>query len=588
MFLYNLLPSSVSREIAPNIFDVLAFILVVGAIILLLHGIHETTVSRDIIDINPISLNIGYLPEYALRTILRMLIAIVISLLFAFIYAALAAKSRRAEMFLIPVLDVMQSVPILGFLTFTLFFFMNLYPGRVLGAELAAIFAIFTSQVWNMTFSLYQSLRNIPKDLEEVSRSFCLSGWQKFWKLDVPFGMPGLVWNTMMSMSGSWFFVVASEMIAVGDTVISLPGIGSYVALAIKQKDLLAVFYAMLTMFLVIVLYDQLLFRPIVAWADKFRFERTTIVASSDSWVLDLFHKTKLLRFLGCNVWRIFLPFSNIFGKLFRILRKIQFFPTGHFKTLRYSQRVLCFLDIIWLLLIYFATICVAWKAFKYISANLSYNDFLNAVWLGCITMIRVVVLIIIATFIWVPIGVWIGLRPKISKRIQPLAQFLAAFPSNLFFPLVVSAVVYYNLNPDIWLSLLMMLGTQWYILFNVIAGASAFPNDLREAAKSFHVTGWCWWRSVILPGIFPYYVTGAVTACGGAWNASIISEVVSWGNIHLRASGLGAYIAQATEESNLPEVVLGIVVMCFFVLCLNRLLWRPLYVYSVRNLRFK
>ena len=247
-------------------------------------------------DYAPVSLDPANLPEYALRTILRMLVAIVFSLLFTFLYGALAAKSRRAEMVLIPLLDILQSVPILGFLTFTVIFFMGLFPGRVLGAELAAVFAIFTSQAWNMTFSFYQSLRNVPKDLEEAARSFHLSGWLRFWRLDVPFSMPGLVWNTMMSMSGGWFFVVASEAISVGDTTVTLPGIGSYVALAIKEQNLPAVGYALLAMLLVIVLYDQLLFRPIVAWADKFRFEQTVSATAPTSWVLDLFRRTKALR----------------------------------------------------------------------------------------------------------------------------------------------------------------------------------------------------------------------------------------------------------------------------------------------------
>ncbi|MBL0848889.1 MAG: ABC transporter permease subunit [Candidatus Liberibacter ctenarytainae] len=587
MSVYNFLPLSVSRDIAPNIFDFLAFILVIGIIILFLHGVHEATVSSNIVDIVPISLDVIYLPAYAFRTTLRMLIAIVISLLFTFAYATLAAKSRRLGMVLIPILDVMQSIPILGFLTFTVFFFMNLYPGRVIGAELAAIFAIFTSQVWNMTFSLYQSLCNIPKDLEESSRSFHLSGWKKFWKLDVPFSMPGLVWNMMMSMSGSWFFVVASEMIVVGDTVVSLPGIGSYVSLAIIEQNLSAIFYAMVTMFCVIMLYDQLLFRPIICWSDKFHLERTTLTHFSDSWVLSLFRKTQLLRFIGYNSYKIVLPFSSSLKKLFCIFKKMRHYFPDHFTLFVHNQKISFIVDIIWLFTVCSVTLGVAWTAFEYVSESLTYNDLLNAFWLGCITMVRVVVLIVIVTIIWVPIGVWIGLRPRIAHTIQPFAQFLAAFPSNIFFPLMVSVIVYYNLNPNIWLSPLMILGTQWYILFNVIAGTIAFPDDLKEAAKSFHVTGWRWWKCVILPGIFPYYVTGAITACGGAWNASIISEVVNWGSVKIRAIGLGAYITQATEEGTMPEVVLGVSVMCCFVLFLNRFLWRPLHVYGERNFRF-
>src|SRR5665213_510920 len=262
MALQDFRPAALGQALRPNIWDVAALILVIGAMVLIVYGGEQTTAPLSVLDVTPESLDPANLPAYALRTTMRMLLAIVCSIIFTFIYAALAAKSRRAEMVLIPLLDILQSVPILGFLTFTVVFFMNLFPGRVLGAELACVFAIFTSQAWNMTFSMYQSMRNVPKDLEEASQSFHLSGWQRFWRLDVPFAMPGLIWNTMMSMSGGWFFVVASEAITVGNTTVTLPGIGSYVALGIQKQNLPAIGYAILTMLLVIIAYDQLLFRP--------------------------------------------------------------------------------------------------------------------------------------------------------------------------------------------------------------------------------------------------------------------------------------------------------------------------------------
>src|ERR1700758_1445338 len=282
----------------PNVWDLVAMILVVGAMVLIVYGGEQTTLPLSALETAPVSLDPVHLPMYALRTTLRMLLAIFCSTVFTFIYAAVAAKSRRAEMVLIPLLDILQSVPILGFLTFTVVFFLNLFPGKVLGAELACVFAIFTSQAWNMTFSLYQSIRNVPKDLDEASQSFHLSGWQRFWRLDVPFAMPGLIWNTMMSMSGGWFFVVASEAITVGNTTIALPGIGSYVALGIQKQNLPAIGYAILTMLLVIIAYDQLMFRPVVAWADKFRFEQTASATAPTSWMLDLFRRTRALRAL--------------------------------------------------------------------------------------------------------------------------------------------------------------------------------------------------------------------------------------------------------------------------------------------------
>ncbi len=566
---------ALGQALRPNIWDIVALILVIGAMVTIVYGGAQTTLPLSALDVTPVSLDPANLPVYALRTTMRMLLAIVCSTVFTFVYAAIAAKSRRAEMVLIPLLDILQSVPILGFLTFTVVFFMNLFPGNVLGAELASVFAIFTSQAWNMTFSMYQSIRNVPKDLEEASQSFHLSGWQRFWRLDVPFAMPGLIWNAMMSMSGGWFFVVASEAITVGNTTVTLPGIGSYVALGIEKQDRAAIGYAILTMLLVIIAYDQLLFRPIVAWADKFRFEQTASGAAPTSWMLDLFRRTRALRALSSPFDALNSAFSNLHIALPDRLRR----PAKR----RMPSRLL---DALWFAVIGAGTGYAAWRVYEYLSASLTLPDVLSAVGYGFITLGRVIVLIALATLIWVPVGVWIGLRPKLAERVQPLAQFLAAFPANLAFPVFVSLIVHYRLNANVWLSPLMILGTQWYILFNVIAGASAFPTDLREAASSFHLNGWRWWIKVVLPGIFPYYITGAITASGGSWNASIVAEVASWGDTHLTATGLGAYIAKATEAGDFPRVVLGIAVMCILVTLFNRLLWRPLYAFGERRLR--
>ena len=575
MTLDDILTPRLGQALRPNIWDAVALILVIGAMVLIVYGGEQTTLPLSALDTSPVSLDPTNLPVYALRTTMRMLLAIVCSIIFTFVYAALAAKSRRAELVLIPLLDILQSVPILGFLTFTVVFFLNLFPGQVFGAELACVFAIFTSQAWNMTFSMYQSIRNVPKDLEEASQSFHLSGWQRFWRLDVPFAMPGLIWNTMMSMSGGWFFVVASEAITVGNTTVTLPGIGSYVALGIQKQNLPAIGYAILTMLLVIIAYDQLLFRPVVAWADKFRFEQTASAAAPTSWMLDLFRRTRALRALTYPFAALNKVVSNLHLAIPDSLR---------IEVKRGSPSRL--VDVIWLVLVIASTGYAAWRTYQYLSATLTPSDVLAAIGYGFITLARVIVLITLATLIWVPIGVWIGLRPKLAERVQPLAQFLAAFPANLAFPVFVVVIVRYSLDPNIWLSPLMILGTQWYILFNVIAGASAFPTDLREAAGSFHLGGWRWWIKVILPGIFPYYITGAITASGGSWNASIVAEVASWGDTHLTATGLGAYIANATEAGDFPRVVLGITVMCVLVTLFNRLLWRPLYAFGERRLR--
>ena len=566
--------AAVRLRLVPNFWDGLAFTLVFGAFVLVLHGGRETLAPLSLQQ-SAISLDPSVLPEYALRTTLRMLTAIIASLVFTFIYGALAAKSRRLELVLVPLLDILQSVPVLGFLSITVVGFMALFPGRVLGVELAAIFAIFTSQAWNMTFSFYQSLKTVPRDLDEASRSFRFSGWQRFWRLEVPFAMPGLVWNTMMSMSGGWFFVVASEAITVGNTTIALPGIGSYVARAIKDQNLAAIGWAVLAMLLVIILYDQLLFRPLVAWSDKFRVELSASGTAPHSWLLAAIRQTRLLRVILQSVGKL----------LARLPRQRLALPDITLSRVR-ELSASPWADRAWMAIVLSAAAYSLWSIANFVATELDWTEVGHALLLGFITLLRVIVLIALATLIWVPVGVWIGLRPRVAERVQPLAQFLAAFPANIIFPFVVATIVRFRLNPDIWLSPLMVLGTQWYILFNVIAGASAFPNDLKEAAASFRIRGWRWWRQVILPGIFPYYVTGAITASGGSWNASIVAEMANWGSTTLTAHGLGAYIAQATAAGDYPRIVLGVAVMSLFVIAFNRALWRPLFDFAARRLR--
>ena len=566
--------SRMLRLTAPNRADAIAFVLLVGLAMLVFRGAEGIAEPLSRLRIEPVTLDAVYLPYYALRTTLRMFAALFASLVFTLVVATLAARSHRAGQIIVPALDILQSVPILGFLTFTVTFFMGLFPGRILGVELAAVFAIFTSQAWNMAFSFYQSLRSVPSDLDEVSRGFGLSPVRRFLRLDLPFATPALVWNMMMSMSGGWFFVVASEAITVGNTTVTLPGIGSWLALAIAREDFAAIGWAVGAMAVVILLYDQLVFRPVVAWADRFRFEQTASAERPRSWAFDLFRRTRLLPLL-------FAPVIGL-GRLLLML------DPGHAaravpKRDRQAGRIG---NAIWTALITAAVLFSGWTIIAYVARTLSWSDALTVFGLAGLTMLRVLVLIGLASLIWVPIGVWIGLRPKSAERLQPVAQFLAAFPANVLFPFAVIAIVHWKLSPDVWLSPLMILGTQWYILFNVIAGASAIPTDLREAAGMFGVKGWQWWRQVALPGVFPYYVTGALTASGGSWNASIVAEAVSWGNERLEAAGLGAFIAKATAAGDYPRVALGIAVMSLFVIAFNRLLWRPLYAFAERRLR--
>jgi NitT/TauT family transport system permease protein len=569
------LPISVAgRRLTVTRWDLLAVLLVLGVMVFLAEASRHLLAPLADLQQTPISLDPANLPEYAARTTLRMLAALVLSLVFTFTYATLAAKNKHAELILVPLLDILQSVPILGFISVTVVFFMSLAPGRVLGAEFAAVFAIFTSQAWNMAFSFYQSLRTVPTELAEASRMFRLSPWMRFWRLDVPFAMPQLVFNMMLSMSGSWFFVVASEAISVGNTTITLPGVGSYIAVAIEQRSLAAVAWAIGTMLVVILLYDQVLFRPLVAWSDRFRFEQEAGALPPKSWVLDVLRRSGVVERLGDQlslVWR-----RSFTRRMLHASKPIITKP----------DRENPWIARIWTTLVVALTVFALWEIGTFIAAGVNLAEVGKAVLLGVATLVRVIVLIALASIVWVPIGIAIGIRPHLSNLVQPIAQFLAAFPANLLFPIAVSGIVAFRLNPDIWLSPLMILGTQWYILFNVIAGAAAIPAELRDAGTNLQVRGPLWWRKIGLPAVFPYYVTGAITASGGSWNASIVAEVASWGDEHLQANGLGAYIAEATEAGDFHRIVLGIVVMSAFVVVINRAFWRPLYWYAERKFR--
>jgi NitT/TauT family transport system permease protein len=559
-----------------NVWDLVALALILGVFLTVTHGAKETFAPLTTLARTPLSLDPWRLPEYALRTSLRMVGGLVVSLIFSFSYATLAAKSRHAEIVLIPLLDILQSIPVFGYLTFTLAWFMALAPGNIVGAEFASVFLAFTAQAWNMAFSFYQSLKTIPGDLDEAAKSFGLTAWQKFWRLEAPFGAPALIWNMMMSMAGAWFFVTASEAFTVGVTNITLPGVGSYIAAANNAGDSRAVLWAVIAMAATILIFDQLFFRPLVAWAEKFHFEQT---ASSDpprSWLLNVLRRTRLMAAVGRPI-----GMAARWGASFRLARAVNLRPPA------LSARGERTFDVVWLGLVIGLSVFAAREVFGFVSRELTFGEAAHVVVLGFYTLARVIVLIALASLVWTPVGVWIGLRPKVAERVQPVAQFLAAFPVNLLYGFVVSGIIMFHLNPNIFLSGLMILGTQWYILFNVIAGASAYPTDLKQAAQSFGVKGWQWWREVMAPGILPYFVTGALTASGGAWNASVLSEVVSWKGQTVRAQGLGQYIYDYTASADYPRVMLGIAVMSVFVVGLNRTIWRPLYRLAERRFRF-
>jgi len=395
--------------------DVLAFIVVIGLIVFLGETSRGLFAPLTQLERVPLSLAPAHLPEYAARTTFRMLAALLLSLVFTLTYATWAAKSERAGKLLVPILDILQSVPILGFISVTVVFFMSLVPGRVLGAEFAAIFAIFTSQAWNMAFSFYQSLRTIPVELTEAAESFRLSPWMRFWQLEVPFGMPPLIWNMMMSMSGGWFFVVASEAISVGHTTVSLPGVGSYIALAIEDKNLPAIGWAIATMLVVILLYDQLLFRPLIAWVDRFRVEQEPGVRTPQSWALTMMRRSRLISAATLAFHTFVLRSSRIIKRTDKVMVE----ETPH------KRRSL---DLLWVSLIVAAVVLGLWHIVWVLIKNTPLREALQVCGLATLTMLRVFILIALASLVWVPIGVWVGMRPRAAQIVQPIAQFMAAF----------------------------------------------------------------------------------------------------------------------------------------------------------------
>jgi NitT/TauT family transport system permease protein len=561
----------------PNQWDAVIFVLVFGLFALLAAAASSMAVPYAVGESLAISLEPQELPGYALRTVIRMFLALSLSTLFSLTLGTWAGKSRRAERILVPAIDILQSVPVLGYLSITVVGFIWLFPNSLLGPECAAIFAIFTAQAWNMILSVYQSVKTVPNDLQEAAFMYRLSAWQRFWRVEMPFATPSFLWNTMMSMSGSWFFLVAAEAISVSNQEIFLPGIGSYIAVAIKSANMTAVYYAILTMFIVILIYDQLVFRPLIKWSEKFKFEDIATDELGSSWVLSLFSRAHVFRKVGELV---------SYGK--DALINCRWFlqkPIDHRRPLPHPARQKR-INILWDLSLFVLLLLAFYALSRFVLQRITLTEVGHVFFLGSITALRIVILLVLASLLWVPVGVWVGMRPKARNLVQPVAQFLAAFPANLLFPLFVLFIVKYHLNTNVWTTPLMIIGTQWYILFNVIAGAANLPKDLLHAASNFRVTGWLWWKRLALPAIFPYYVTGALTAAGGAWNASIVAEVVTWGDTTLIATGLGAYITEFTTKGDFPRIFLGIGVMCIYVVTFNVLFWQRLYAYAQARYR--
>ncbi|HEX3444451.1 MAG TPA: ABC transporter permease subunit [Chthoniobacterales bacterium] len=528
----------------------------------------------------PISTHIRHIPYYAGRTLIRMWIAFGFSLIFTFSVGYAAAKNRIARAIILPFMDIMQSIPVLSFLTIFITFFVSLFPGSLFGVECASVFTVFTGQVWNMAFGFYHSMVTIPQDLHEAATNYRLTALQRFQKLEVPASMHSLIWNCMMSFGAGWFAVSASEAITVLGKNIQLPGLGSYMATAVSTGDYWAAFWAVISMLFVILATDQLVWRPLLVWADKFKMELTESAHPPTSWFYDLLRRAYIFEWLGEHV---LVPLSALYDDLRMKLSATR----GGAESAKRSKLAMYIWPAVGLLLLIGLLVEVIFgvmAGFDAVYRHISAGEVLKIVGLGFVTLLRVAVVVVLATLIWTPIGVWIGSKQRVAQIAQPLVQIFASFPVNMTFPLVVGLFIRYNIDMNWGCILLIALGAQWYILFNVIAGAMAIPNDLKEAAKNFGLKGWPLWKTLILPAISPFWITGACTAAGGAWNATILAEVATWGDKTLKATGLGAFISEESSQeggSGIPALIVGTAIMALFVVVINKLVWRRLYSYA-------
>ncbi|HKT08138.1 MAG TPA: ABC transporter permease subunit [Gemmatimonadaceae bacterium] len=528
-----------------------------------------------------ISLSPIRLPYYAALSTLRMVLAYLVSLVFSIAYARFAASSKAAERVLLPLLDILQSIPILSFMPGVVLGLVALFPGRTLGLELAAVILIFTSQAWNLAFSFHQSLITIPSELTEAARIYRLGFWRKFTRLELPFGVISLIANSMMSWAGGWFFLMASEQFAVGDGRLRLPGLGSYLAAAADAGDTRALVYGLLTLVIVIVLLDQILWRPMLAWSDRFKFESAGGDAPS-SRVLDALRGSRLIDALRSRVLR---PAGKRIDHALGASRNgdtPDTAPADMPPARRHRRRiagiaalVLAAAAVVWGLVLAAGTL-----------SGLTEGDWGRVGVSAAATLARTTIALLIAAAWTVPAGVAIGTNPRWARRLQPIVQITASIPATAVFPVLLLALLAIPGGLNVAAVALMLLGTQWYVLFNVIAGAMAIPSDLKEAATMYHVAGWRRWKTLILPAIFPYLVTGMITATGGAWNASIVAEYVTFAGHTTSTTGLGALIAGAAEHGDFPILLAGTLVMAGIVIVMNRLLWRRLYGYAETRFR--
>lgn len=520
-----------------------------------------------------INLDPSNIPLYTANSVVRIVIAYALSLMFSVWYGYTANRSKIHEKIMIPLLDVLQSIPVLSFLPGVVLAMVAVFPGRRIGVELASIILIFTGQVWNMAFSYYNSINTMPKELTEVAKVFRLSRFTRFLRLDMPFSAIGLVWNSMMSVAGGWFFLMACEMFVMKDRDFRLPGLGSYIQTAANNGDMPHILYGIGTMVAVIILLDFMVWRPVVAWSQKFRFDTVQAEDEKESLVLDMMRKSRFVKHIGDFLSRRLKDIETLY-------QRIENRP--EYKTIAVVRKGMTIIfGIVALSLMSWALI----KAMK-LFLDISTAEYLTVITSAFTSLLRTSVAIIIAALWTVPLGVYIGLNPKASKILQPVVQVIASVPATAVFPVVLLFLIKLGGGLAIGSVFLMLLGTQWYILFNVIAGASAIPQDLRETATLYGLKGIRKWKVLILPGIFPYLITGMITATGGAWNASIVSEYVTFGGEVMKTRGLGSLISESTVSGNFGLLLLSTVVMAIVVVSINRLLWKRLFALAQEKYR--
>ena len=517
------------------------------------------------------------LPIYAAYSLLRITIAYGLSLLFTLVYGYIAAYNARAEKFMVPLLDVLQSIPVLSFLPGVMMAMVALFPGRQLGVEMGAILLIFTGQVWNMAFSFYASLKSIPREMREAAKIYRFNWWQRFTEVELPFAAIGLVWNSMMSVAGGWFFLMACEMFVLGDRDFRLPGLGSYLQVAASAGDTTSILWGVAAMIAIIVLLDQFVWRPVIAWAEKFKIEQVESTNAPRSWVLDLFEHSRALARIRTNAVR---PVRERVMMYFS--RRHTMAPAAE-ESRPWKILALRLAGVLLLGLIVYAVARVG-----VILVGLDRGD-VRELGLGLgATFLRVTIALLIGAAWTIPAGVAIGFNPRLARIAQPLAQIAASVPATALFPVVLLLLIQVGGGLGLGSIVLLLLGTQWYILFNVIAGAMAIPTDLKECCSTFGIHGWERWRKLILPGIFPYLITGMVTASGGAWNASIVAEYFHFKGQIYTTVGLGAIISKATDSGHFHELLAATILMAAAVVTVNRFLWRRLYALAETRYRLE